>query len=200
MTNDDQRSAVDAAGMAEHAAPLTKAWLDHVVIGLNLCPFAKAVQVKNQIDYRVSSARDTDALLTDLLDALQSLQDSDPGQTDTILLIHPWVLQDFFEYNDFVGFADSLLARLGLAGIIQIASFHPRYVFADTEESDITNCTNRSPFPMLHLLRESSIDTAIAAMPDSDKIVERNLTSLRAIGLDGWLALQARMHASVATD
>lgn len=200
MTNDDQRSAVDAARIAQHAAPLTKAWLEHVVIGLNLCPFAKAVQVKNQIDYRVSSARDTDALLTDLLDALQSLQNSDPRQTDTILLIHPWVLQDFFDYNEFVGLADTVLARLGLAGIIQIASFHPRYVFADTEESDITNCTNRSPFPMLHLLRESSIDTAIAAMPDSDKIVERNLASLRAIGPDGWLALQARMHASVAKD
>jgi len=157
------------------------------------------VQVKNQIDYRVSHAHDTDALLTDLLDALQSLQHADPMQTDTILLIHPGVLQDFFDYNDFITLTDIVLARLGLAGIIQIASFHPHYHFADTEESDITNCTNRSPFPMLHLLRESSIESAIAAMPESEKIVERNLASLRAIGLDGWLALQARVQASIAT-
>lgn len=200
MTQDDHGGAVDAADTSQHAVSLTKAWLEHVVIGLNLCPFAKAVQVKNQIDFRVSRAHDTDALLTDLLAALQSLQDSDPKQTDTILLIHPWVLQDFFDYNDFLALADTVLARLGLAGIMQIASFHPHYVFADTDESDITNCTNRSPFPMLHLLRESSLDAAIAALPDSDKIVERNLASLRAIGLDGWLDLQARMHASLARD
>lgn len=170
---------------------LTRHWLEHTVIGLNLCPFANSVFRKNQIEYRISVARDADALLTDLMQALESLTRTPESQTDTTLLIHPGVLTDFSDYNDFLDVADAVLEATGLAGTIQIASFHPHYCFADVEAEDITNFTNRSPFPMLHLLRESSIERGVAAYPDTEEIVQRNLATLRNLGLDGWRALQA---------
>ena len=171
------------------AIDATRHWLEAAVIGLNLCPFAKAVHQRQQIHYRVSSAATKTALLEDLVDALKALVAADPASIDTTLLIHPFVLIDFFDYNDFLASADRTLINLDLDGVIQIASFHPHYQFANTLADDIENFTNRSPYPMLHLLRESSVDRALAAFPDTDSIVTRNSATMRRLGLEGWRAL-----------
>lgn len=167
----------------------TQTWVEKAVIGLNLCPFAKTVQVKNQIRYTVSTADNSDALLADLKAELQSLAAADPLERDTTLLIHPWVLTDFLDYNDFLEVADRALGDLALDGELQIASFHPHYQFADSGPDDIDNYTNRSPYPCLHLLREASIERAVAAFPDAATIYDRNIETLRRIGLDGWRQL-----------
>jgi len=165
---------------------LTRAWVDEAVIGLNLCPFAKAVQVKQQIRYVVSHAVNENELKQDLLHALEQLRDSDPAVLDTTLLIHPHVLQDFLDYNNFLEIADDTLVETGLEGEMQIASFHPDYQFADAQADDIDNYTNRSPFPILHLLRESSIDRAVKAFPEAGTIFEQNIATMRRLGLEGW--------------
>lgn len=167
----------------------TSTWLEKAVIGLNLCPFAKAVQRKNQIRYVVSNATDRDMLATDLAAELQLLAAADPLEIDTTLLIHPQVLSDFFDYNAFLPVADRLLDRLGLSGTLQIASFHPDYEFADCPADAIDNFTNRSPYPILHLLREVSIERAVAAFPEADAIYDKNIATLRALGVAGWSAL-----------
>jgi hypothetical protein len=167
----------------------TQAWLERAVIGLNLCPFAKAVHIKNQIRYAVSSATTPDALYAELIGELQTLQAADPAELDTTLLIHPHVLTDFVDYNNFLDAADAAVAELGLIGEIQIASFHPHYQFAGTEPDDIDNYTNRSPYPTLHLLRETSIESAVAAFPDPAQIFEKNIDTLRRIGHEGWRQL-----------
>lgn len=169
---------------------LTQAWLEKAVIGLNLCPFAKAVYVKQQIRYVVSQATDTDALLRELKTELQFLQDSDPAEIDTTLLILPEVLSDFLDYNDFLDTADEAIEDLELDGEIQIASFHPDYQFAGTNADDIENYTNRSPYPILHLLREASIERAVEAFPEAEEIYEKNMETLRKLGLQGWANLQ----------
>jgi hypothetical protein len=140
---------------------------------------------------RVSRARDAEALLTDLAQELVALQATDPAIVETTLLIHPDVLEDFFEYNDFLDVADACLQELGVDGELQIASFHPDYQFADATAHAIENYTNRSPYPILHLLREASIEKAVAAMPDTGDIYRRNIETLRKLGRDGWLALTA---------
>lgn len=165
-------------------------WLDRAVIGLNLCPFAKAVRSRGQIEWRVSDARTPDALARDLSAAMQHLSAADPQQIDTTVLIHPWVLQDFDDYNQFLDAADRLLVAQGLEGALQIASFHPQYRFAGSAHDDITNCSNRSPYPLLHLLREASIESAVAGNADAERIVERNLETLRQLGWAGWQRLQ----------
>jgi uncharacterized protein len=167
----------------------TRQWLEKAVIGLNLCPFAKAVHVKRQIRYAVSHATSIEALQEELRRELLFLQAADPASIDTSLLIHPWVLNDFFDYNDFLRSADKLLRSLRLSGQIQIASFHPAYQFADCEPDAIENYTNRSPYPMLHLLREASVEKAVAAFPDAEGIYERNIATMRRLGTDGWRAL-----------
>lgn len=169
----------------------TQHWLEHTVIGLNLCPFANAVFRKNQIDYRVSHAHDTDALLADLHCAFDALVRTPEDEIATLLLMHPWVLNDFLDYNDFLDIAEAALEAAGLTGELQIASFHPHYRFAGVPADDITHFTNRSPFPMLHLLREAGIENAVRVYPDTELIVERNLATLRRLGLAGWQALQA---------
>ncbi|MCI1006105.1 DUF1415 domain-containing protein [Herbaspirillum sp. C7C8] len=165
---------------------LTRAWLEQAVIGLNLCPFAKSVHVKDQVRYRVSRHQDWNELSVDLEQELSFLAKADPEQVDTTLFIMPLALADFVEYNDFLDWADRLLERMGLEGELQIASFHPDYQFADAEADDIENYSNRSPFPILHLLRESSIDRAVAAYPDAAAIFEKNMATLRNLGLSGW--------------
>jgi hypothetical protein len=165
---------------------VVRAWLEKAVIGLNLCPFAKSVYIRNRVRFMVSEAATPQALAEDLVKELSVLHAADAKQIDTTLLIHPHVLQDFSEYNDFLGVADTLLDELGLTGELQVASFHPHYQFAGTRADDITNYTNRSPFPILHLLRESSIETAIAAYPDTDEIYQNNMETLRRLGLEGW--------------
>ena len=168
---------------------LTRRWLERAVIGLNLCPFAKAVYVKEQVRFVLSEARDSDVLYQQLHAELLWLRDADPQQTDTTLIVHPHVLTEFLDYNDFLDLADGLVAELGLEGEIQIASFHPDYQFAGTARDDVGNCTNRSPYPTLHLLREASVERAVAAFPDPDAIVARNIATLERLGNEGWRAL-----------
>jgi len=161
-------------------------WVDRAVIGLNLCPFAKAVQVKRQVRYVVSNATTAEVLLEQLMNELQLLSDSDPEQVDTTLLIHPWVLTDFLDYNEFLDIADAAIEDMQLDGELQIASFHPQYQFADTDIIDIENFTNRSPYPVLQLLREESIDRAVEAFPDAEAIFEKNIETMEQLGHEGW--------------
>jgi uncharacterized protein len=164
-------------------------WLERAVIGAGLCPFAKAVHVKRQIRWVVSAATDTDALLEELGRELLLLADADPEAIDTTLLIHPHVLQDFLDFNDFLDIAEAAVEALGLDGELQVASFHPDYVFADAAPDDPSHASNRAPFPTLHLLREASVDRAVAAFPDADTLAERNIETLRRLGHAGWRAL-----------
>jgi hypothetical protein len=163
----------------------TRGWLEKIVIGLGLCPFAKAVHVKGQIRYFVSQADTPEALLVDLLGELSLLSAADPDVTDTTLLIHPRALPDFLDYNDFLSVAEAAVDDMELTGELQIASFHPYYQFADNTPEDPANCCNRSPYPMLHLLREASVDRAVVAFPDASLIVDKNIETLRTIGHEG---------------
>jgi hypothetical protein len=167
----------------------TRDWLEKAVIGLNLCPFAKAVYVKNQVRFVVSHAKHLDGLLEDLDRELDFLAAADPEAVDTTLLIHPVLLADFLDFNDFMQLAEAAVTEHALDGVLQIASFHPRFQFADTEPDDLGNYTNRAPFPTLHLLREASIERAVAAFPEAEMIFERNIETLEALGQAGWQAL-----------
>lgn len=173
----------------DEAIEATMHWLEKAIIGLNLCPFAKSVHIKNQIRYVVSLAQSVEELHRDLVKELTALQSTDPVQIETTLLIHPWVLSDFLDFNDFLGIADATVEDLGLDGEIQIASFHPHYQFAGTGPEDIDNYTNRSPYPTLHLLREASIDRAVATFPDASEIFERNIETMQRLGHEGWQKL-----------
>ena len=177
-------SAHDAAVIAA-----TRHWLDAAVIGLNLCPFANAPRAGNRIRFCVSAALTPETLAADLVTELRLLADADPDAIETTLLIHPGVLGDFADYNDFLDVADAVLEDMNLVGELQVASFHPQYQFSGTRPDDMGNFTNRSPYPMLHLLREESIDRAVAAFPDTDRIYQRNIEVLRALGLEGWRRL-----------
>ena len=180
----------------QQAIAATRAWVDEAVIGLNLCPFAKAVQVKNQVRYVVSETTDEETLLGQLRDEMSRLAATDPSEVDTTLIIHPWVLNDFIDFNDFLGLAEDALEDLELEGVLQVASFHPAYQFAGTAFDDISNYTNRSPYPTLHLLREDSVERAVAAFPDPDVIVERNIETLDKLGVEGWTRLLGRKDNS----
>ncbi len=167
----------------------TVAWLERAVIGLNLCPFAKAVHAKGQVHIAVSPAREADAVEAALRTELQALAAADPAERDTTLLVLPHALADFLDFNDFLDRADAALAELDLEGEFQVASFHPDYQFAGTRPDDVTNCSNRSPYPTLHLLREDSVARAVEAFPEAATIYERNMETLQALGADGWVAL-----------
>ncbi|MCX7192278.1 MAG: DUF1415 domain-containing protein [Proteobacteria bacterium] len=167
----------------------TRDWLEKAVIGLNLCPFAKAVHVKKQIRYVVSGATTEDALLEELMTELRHLQDTDPELLDTTLLIHPYVLTEFLDYNDFLDAVDIATAEPEFNDAFQVASLHPQYQFAGTEVDDIENYSNRAPYPTLHLLREASVDRAVDAFPDADRIPDANIEMLKKLGHEGWDAL-----------
>ena len=167
----------------------TRSWLERAVIGLNLCPFAKVVHARRQVRFVCSDASTPEALLAQLGEELLLLRDTPADDVDTTLLVHPQVLGDFLDYNDFLDTADALVAELGLEGVLQVASFHPDYQFAGSAPDDVENFTNRAPYPTLHLLREDSVSRAVAAFPDADAIVERNLATLRRLGIDGWRKL-----------
>ena len=164
-------------------------WLERAVIGLNLCPFAKAVYVRDQVRIVVSDATTERALLEQLGEELVLLRDTPADAIDTTLLVHPQVLGDFLDYNDFLDDADALVEALDLEGELQVASFHPDYQFADTAPDDAGNLTNRAPWPTLHLLREASIDRAVAAYPAPDAIIERNIATMRELGAEGFRTL-----------
>jgi uncharacterized protein len=168
----------------------TVQWLERAVIGLNLCPFAKAVHVKQQIRYVVSAATTTEALLEELLRELASLQEAPAGKTDTTLLIHPGVLTHFLDYNDFLAVVDQALLDRELADTFQVASLHPHYQFYGTQMDDIDNFTNRAPYPTLHILREDSVSKAVAAFPEAATIFDKNIERLRSLGAEGWNALE----------
>jgi len=168
---------------------LTRRWLERAVIGLNLCPFARAPYVQQRVRFRVSHATDDEELLADLEQELRALHAVSAEQCETVLLIHPWALNDFREFNEFLNAADGCIEQLDLLGEIQVASFHPEYQFADTFPDDIENYTNRSPFPILHLLREASVERAVDAVENPDTIYQRNLQTLRRLGEAGWAAL-----------
>jgi hypothetical protein len=164
-------------------------WLEKAVIGLNLCPFAKAVHVKEQIRYVVSHATDAEGLLQDLVQELERLAETSPEKIETTLLIHPQALADFMDFNDFLDVADGAVEALQLDGILQVASFHPDYQFDETHIDDIENFSNRSPYPTLHLIREASIDAAVDAFPDAADIYEHNIETLKRLGHEGWRRL-----------
>jgi len=182
--------------MSDRAVAETRAWVERAVIGLNLCPFAKAPQTKGQVRYVLSEARAREALLAALVDELNLLAEAPAERVETTLLIHPHVLEDFADYNDFLGIAEDAVAELGLEGILQVASFHPHYQFADSTADDLTNATNRSPYPTLHLLREESVERAVAAFPEAEAIFEANMATMRRLGREGWEALQQQIRAS----
>jgi len=178
----------------EKIIPATRHWLTTAVIGLNLCPFARAVHMGNRVRYIVSTACTPSTLLADLEPELRLLVQVDENDVETTLLVHPFVLDDFLDFNRFLLDADKLLESLGLTGLIQIASFHPQYQFADLVSTDIGNYTNRSPYPTLHLLRESSVLRATQSMADTGEIYRSNLQTMQSLGLDGWQALTRTIH------
>lgn len=167
----------------------TRRWVERAVIGLNLCPFAKAPHVKGQIHYAVFPGQDRRALLLFLRNELLALAEADAQQRETSLLVIPDDFADFLDFNDFLDPAEALLDQLGLEGVLQIAPFHPRFQFDGAEPDDITNATNRAPYPTLHLIREESIDRAVEAFPEAEAIFEVNMDSLQGLGHEGWKAL-----------
>lgn len=174
---------------AEQVIAATRMWLQQAVIGLQLCPFAAGPHLNDRVRYRVSAQRSSVGLLEELSEELQTLQDADPLQCETTLLVHPHVLTDFLDYNDFLDECDAAVAELGLEGELQVASFHPQYQFAGTRAQDIENFTNRSPYPTLHLLRETSVARAVSSFPGIDDIGARNIETLRRLGHEGWRRL-----------
>jgi hypothetical protein len=189
--NDDRFTDSSAPDGTDFIAE-TRTWLEQIVIGLNLCPFAKAVYVKDQVRFVLSDATTPEALVEELAEELVLLRDTPAEQIDTTLIVHPHVLDDFLEYNDFLDNADAAIEALDLQGILQVASFHPQYQFAGAAADDVSNYTNRSPYPTLHLLREDSVERAVAAFPDPDVIVERNIETLDKLGVEGWTRLLGR--------
>ena len=193
--------------MSEPAAPSDDAviaamrhWVEAAVIGLNLCPFAKPVQRKGQVRYVVSSARTEDQLLADLRTELAHLHATPAEVTDNTLLIHPHVLEEFFVFQTFLSRAEATVRKAGLRGVIQIASFHPQYQFAECESDDLGNFTNRAPYPTLHLLREASIEQAVQSYPAAESIYDRNMATLKTLGPEGWAALQIKPAPSGKSD
>ena len=184
MENAPKTVPSDAQAVAD-----TVEWLEKAVIGLNLCPFAKAVHVKQQIRCQVSHATDAEGLLQELVSELELLAETSPEKIETTLLIHPQALTDFMDFNDFLEVADAAVEALQLDGILQVASFHPDYQFDETHADDIENFSNRSPWPTLHLIREASIDAAVEAFPDAADIYERNIETLQRLGHAGWKKL-----------
>jgi uncharacterized protein len=173
----------------------TRAWVQRAVVGLNLCPFAKAPLVKGQVRFVLCETDDPRVLLEVLCAQMRELAQAGPGAIETTLVVHPHVLGDFLDFNDFLGAAEEALDDLGLGGVLQVASFHPDYQFEGTSFDDLGNATNRSPYPTLHLLREESVERAVAAFPDVAAIFEANIATLEALGAPGWAALQAECKA-----
>lgn len=187
----DDLPATDSTDAPDPIAD-TRKWLEQIVIGLNLCPFAKAVYVKDQVRFVLSDATTVEVLVEELAEELVLLRDTPPEQIDTTLIVHPDVLTDFLDYNDFLDNADAAIEALDLQGILQVASFHPQYQFEGVAPDDVSNYTNRAPYPTLHLLREDSVERAVAAFPDPDVIVQRNIEILDKLGIEGWTRLLGR--------
>ncbi len=173
--NDEQQVVADV-----------RVWLEKAVIGLNLCPFAKSVHIKNQIRYVVSKATNLEMALEELLLELRHLRETSPEETDTTLLIFPDMFSDFYVFNDVLELVDQITDAEEFNDAFQVVSFHPRFQFANTRLDDIENYTNRAPYPIWHLIREASIDRAVQSFPDAEAIYGRNIQTLRELGLAGW--------------
>jgi len=182
-------AAVSNLPSDEEVVATTKLWLERAVIGLNLCPFAREVHDKKQIRYVVSSATHPEELLEELMREMEVLAETPSEKIDTTLLIHPQVLTDFLDYNDFLEVVEEALEDMELDGILQVASMHPQYQFADTQPDDIENYTSRAPYPTLQLLREASIVKVVATYPEAEQIFDNNIATLRRLGHEGWDAL-----------
>jgi hypothetical protein len=176
----------------------TRVWIERVVIGLNLCPFARAAHARGRTRYVGCAATDVDALLETFANEVRLLRETPARDLETTLLVHPFVLNDFADYNDFLDVLDGALEALGATGVLQVASFHPHYRFAGSAVDDVTNATNRSPHPLLQLLREDSVEQAVTGRADSAAIYEANISTLQRLGWDGWQALQDECRAAVA--
>lgn len=182
-------TAAENAASESTVIESTRQWLEQVVIGLNLCPFARLPWVQGRVHIEVTSAYNTEQLAEALVEALLALDNAPPEERETTLLVHPQVLGDFGEYNDFLDTADALLQALGLDGVFQVASFHPDYCFAEAVDDDPANCSNRSPWPTLHLIREASIEAAVSGELSSERIYQRNIAVLQQLGVNGWRKL-----------
>ena len=187
---------LEASGKQRIAIEDTQAWLERAVVGLNLCPFAKAVMAKGQVRYVVTESPDPEQVLLLLQSEMQALVDADPNTLDTTLLIAPYLLPDFLDFNGFLSDCEAVLQDLDLEGVLQIADFHPGYQFAGTAPDDVENRSNQSPYPTLHLLREDSVSRAVDAFPDAALIYDRNIALLREMGPAGWadLGMRARLY------
>jgi hypothetical protein len=179
------------AALLETAHANTVHWLERAVIGLNLCPFAKAVHVKGRLRWQVSLAKDPDAVLAVLEAELHHLAATPPEVTDTTLLVLPKAFPEFLDFHFFQGEVAALVRRLDYDGVFQVAPFHPQWEFAGSQPGDVENCAGRAPHPILHLLREASIDRAVAAFPDASRIFDANRQTLRELRPEGWNALFA---------
>ncbi len=160
----------------------TKRWLESFVIGLNLCPFAKHPFRNNKIRYVVFEDSDLEKLTETLLIEANELVATTPSVLETTLIILPESLEKFEEYLDYLNMADFIFEEVDLDGVIQIASFHPDYQFDETEITDVENYTNRSPYPMFHLLREDSVTRALEAYPEVGDIPENNIDTMNKLG------------------
>ena len=198
MTNIDHPPSTPRDADDERVLADVGRWLERAVIGLNLCPFAKAVHVKGQIHCAIYHLADEGGLLDALMFEAAELTAHDASVRDTTLLVAPRALADFLDFNDFVGRAERRMARAGYDGVLQLASFHPRFQFAGSGADDIGNATNRSPYPILHLLREDSVSRAVDAFPDAADIFERNIETLERLGADGWAALDVGAHGATS--
>ena len=188
-------SSSPSAAAAERALAETRAWVERAVIGLGLCPFARGAQARGRIRYACSRAREPEALLGDFCAEVRHLLATPASDLETTLLVHPWALGRFATYNDFLDVAEAAVDALGAGGVLQVASFHPRYRFAGLPAGDVTHATNRSPHPLLQLLREASVSAAVDAWGDTTSIVEANLATARRLGRPGWSALRAAGRA-----
>ncbi len=176
----------------------TRSWVNRAVIGLNLCPFAHAVESKRQIRYVVTDAASPEALRESFIAEIRLLLSSAPAEIETTLLIHPRTLTDFLDYNDFLAVAEATLVELGGEGVLQVASFHPQYQFAGTDADEVSNATSRSPYPTLHLLREASVSRAVATFPNPETIFETNIRTMTTLGAQGWAKLQTQFRRDAA--
>jgi len=162
----------------------TKQWIEKIIIAHNFCPFAKKPFIQDTIRYKVCNATSSEIVVDDLVDELLYLHEASPTEVETSLLIVPYTLTEFEDYNQFLDVVDSALEELDLIDIIQVASFHPEYCFADLDPDDVRNYTNRSIYPMFHLIRENSVEHARATHPDVEAIPDKNMDLLLEIGLD----------------
>jgi hypothetical protein len=176
----DGRSSVEAG---------IRNWLERGVLGLNLCPFARRPYEAGQVRIAVSEAATEDALVGEVETELHRLAQTEPAALETTLLAVPGHFDDFLDFNDYLDVIDALLVALEYEGRFQVVGFHPDYRFGDAPTDDPAHATNRSPVPVLHLLREDSVERAVAELDDPDAIYRRNVERLRSLGLEGWQAV-----------